>query len=47
MCEKCAELGEKIELYRQALTQGFDLPTTQLVENLVADLERQKNALRH
>jgi hypothetical protein len=45
MCERCAELDEKIELYRQLSTWVTDRPTREGLEQLVQKLRVEKGML--
>jgi hypothetical protein len=45
MCERCAELDEKIELYRQLSTWVTDRPTREGLEQLVQKLRVDKGML--
>jgi hypothetical protein len=44
MCEVCVMLDEKIAHYRQ-LSTGLDRLTTDRIERLIVDLERQRDAM--
>ena len=45
MCEKCIELEAKINHYRDFTKQRFDPLTEQRIKELIAELERQKEAM--
>lgn len=45
MCEKCAEIDNRIERYRRLLTGVADQVTVDRAKELIADLESQKVAL--
>jgi hypothetical protein len=45
MCQECDDLQTQIMRYRALLSSGFDILTVERVNELVADLERRKEAL--
>jgi hypothetical protein len=45
MCQECDDLQRQITRYRALLSSGFDILTVERVKELVADLERRKEAL--
>ena len=45
MCDQCNKLKEKIAHYRVFLNQRFDTLTEERIKALIADLERQKEAV--
>jgi hypothetical protein len=45
MCDQCDKLKEKIARYRVFLNQPFDALTEERIKALIADLERQKEAM--
>jgi hypothetical protein len=45
MCDKCAELGKKIEHYRRIASAVIDQRTVDGIMSLVAELEALKAAL--
>jgi len=45
MCDQCDKLKEKIAHYRVFLNQRFDALTEERIKALIADLERQKEAV--
>jgi hypothetical protein len=45
MCEKCAELDERIERYRRVSSSINDQLTIDRIKSMIADLEAQKVAL--
>jgi hypothetical protein len=45
MCDKCKEFDEKIAHYRRFATYPFDALTVERISGLIANLEKQKQAL--
>jgi hypothetical protein len=45
MCDKCAELDEKIEHYRGLMPRITDPQTTEGLRKLIDDMQAQKAAL--
>jgi len=45
MCDQCQRIQEQILHYGQFLTQRFDVLTKERVKQLIADLQRQKEAM--
>ena len=45
MCDKCAELGKKIEHYRKILLSIGDQITVERLAGLIGDLQAQKATL--
>jgi hypothetical protein len=45
MCDQCDKLKEKIVHHRLFLNQRFDALTEERIKALIADLERQKEAM--
>ena len=45
MCEKCAEIDQKMERYRTLAARILDQPTIDGIQKLVAELEAQKVVL--
>jgi hypothetical protein len=45
MCDKCIEIDEKIEHYRELASSVSDQRTSEGVAELIADLQAQKDTL--
>jgi hypothetical protein len=45
MCDQCYKLKEKISHHPLILNQRFDALTEERIKALIADLERQKEAM--
>jgi hypothetical protein len=45
MCDQCDRLKEQISHYRRFLNQRFDVLTEERIKDLIAGLERQKEAM--
>jgi len=45
MCLECQEIEKQIAHYRRFLQQRFDVLTETRIQELIADLQRQKDAM--